>query len=471
MVYKTTPEGRRLGEAIQAMLRQIGITLDIRTNEFATFYSDIQKGNFDLTSLDWVATDLTHQYFMVFDSKMIPPSGSNRGNYSNPAMDRLLEQGEVTLDPGARRRDLRRGAENRGGRSALRLALVDGQRGSDESPRERLHAVSQRQLAFARQRVARAGVAERAPVIGYLVRRLVALVPVALGVATLTFALIHLVPGDPVVAMLGDTAGPADIAGLRHELGLDRPIAAQYAGFLWGLVHGDLGESISMKEPVTRLIAARFPATLELAGAAMLVAIAIAFPLGLIAGANPGGAADVGAMSFAILGISVPHLYLGPLLMILFSLELGWLPLTGRGGLAHLVLPAVTMGTALAAILARMLRQSLVQVREADYIRTARSKGLSAFAALMRHGLRNALTPVITLLGLETGALLTGAIVTEMIFSWPGMGRLLIAAISARDYPLVEGCVLTFALSYVVVNMATDLVYGIVDPRIRLISG
>jgi len=308
-------------------------------------------------------------------------------------------------------------------------------------------------------------------VIGYFVRRLVALMPVALGVATLTFALIHLVPGDPVVAMLGDTAGPADIAGLRHELGLDRPIAAQYAGFLWGLVHGDLGESISMKEPVTRLIAERFPATLELTGAAMLVAIAIAFPLGLIAGANPGGAADVGAMSFAILGISVPHLCLGPLLMILFSLELGWLPLTGRGGLAHLALPAVTMGTALAAILARMLRQSLVQVREADYLRTARSKGLGSFAALMRHGLRNALTPVITLLGLETGALLTGAIVTEMIFSWPGMGRLLIAAISARDYPLVEGCVLTFALSYVAVNMATDLVYGIIDPRIRLISG
>jgi peptide/nickel transport system permease protein len=304
--------------------------------------------------------------------------------------------------------------------------------------------------------------------IGYFGRRLVALIPVAFGVVTLTFALIHLVPGDPVIAMLGDTAGPADVAGLRHGLGLDRPIAAQYASFLWSLTHGDLGESISMKEPVTRLIAARFPATLELAGAGLLVAIVLAFPLGLVAGANPGGAADLGAMGFAILGISVPHLYLGPLMMIVFSLDLGWFPLTGRGGLRHLVLPAVTLGTALAAILARMLRQSLVKVREADYIRTARSKGLSAFAALMRHGLRNALTPLITLLGLETGALLTGAIVTEMIFSWPGMGRLLIAAISARDYPLVEGCVLTFALSYVVVNMATDLAYGIADPRIRL---
>jgi peptide/nickel transport system permease protein len=308
-------------------------------------------------------------------------------------------------------------------------------------------------------------------VIDYLVRRLIALIPVALGVATLTFALIHLVPGDPVVAMLSDSAAPADIAGMRHELGLDRPLTAQYLTFLWNLAHGDLGESISMKEPVARLIAARFPATLELAGAGLLVAIVLAFPLGIIAGANPGGAADIGAMGFAILGISVPHLYLGPLMMIVFSLDLGWFPLTGRGGLTHLVLPAVTLGTALAAILARMLRQSLVQVREADYIRTARAKGLSAFAALTRHGLRNALTPVITLVGLETGALLTGAIVTEMIFSWPGMGRLLIAAITARDYPLVEGCVLTFALSYVVVNMATDMVYGMADPRIRLARG
>src|SRR5579863_5619236 len=269
--------------------------------------------------------------------------------------------------------------------------------------------------------------------------------------------------------MLGETAAPADIVGMRHQLGLDRPLLEQYAAYLGGLAVGDLGESISYRKPVSQLIGERFPATVELAAAGMLVAILLAFPLGLIAGSNPGGAGDLGAMGFAIVGISVPHIYLGPLFMILFSLDLRWLPLTGRGGLAHLVLPAVTLGTALAAILARMLRQSLVQVREADYLRTARSKGLSAFAALMRHGLRNALTPVITLLGLETGALLTGAIVTEMIFSWPGMGRLLIAAITARDYPLVEGCVLTFALSYVVVNMATDLVYGIADPRIRLV--
>jgi peptide/nickel transport system permease protein len=301
-----------------------------------------------------------------------------------------------------------------------------------------------------------------------LLRRLAALVPVALGVATLTFAMIHLVPGDPVVAMLGENAQPADVAGMRHELGLDRPLWRQYVTFLGGLADGDLGESISMREPVARVIAERYPATLELAGAGLVVAILLAFPLGIVAGANPGSAADLGAMGFAILGISVPHICLGPLLMIVFSLILGWLPLTGRGGLSHLILPAVTLGTALAAIVARMLRQSIAQVIAADYLRTARGKGLSRMAAIVRHGLRNALTPVITLIGLEAGALLTGSIVTEMIFSWPGLGRLLISAIGNRDYPLVEGCVLAFALSYVVINMITDFVYSAADPRIRI---
>jgi peptide/nickel transport system permease protein len=302
----------------------------------------------------------------------------------------------------------------------------------------------------------------------YLVRRLLALVPVALGVATLTFAIIHLVPGDPVIAMLGETAAPADIVGMRRQLGLDRPLLAQYAAYLGGLAIGDLGESISYRKPVSRLIAERFPATIELAAAGMLVAVLLAFPLGLIAGANPGGAGDLGAMGFAIVGISVPHIYLGPLLMILFSLDLRWLPLTGRGGLDHLVLPAVTLGTALAAILARMLRQSLIRVRASDYTRTALSKGLSARAALVRHGLKNALTSVVTIIGLQMGALLSGTLIIEMIFSWPGIGRLLITAIGSRDYPVVQGCVLTFAVTYVVVNLATDLVYAIIDPRVRV---
>ena len=302
----------------------------------------------------------------------------------------------------------------------------------------------------------------------YFLRRLGALVPVAIGVATLTFAMIHVVPGDPAVAMLGEAAAPADIEGLRHALGLDRPLGEQYLYFLSGLAKGNLGESITYHRPVISLIAERFPATVELTIAGLIVGLLLAFPLGMVAGARPGGAGDLGAMGFAILGISIPHIYLGPLLMILFSLDLRWFPLTGRGGLSHLILPAVTLGTALAAILARMLRQSLIAVRESDYLRTALSKGLGPMAALLRHGLRNALTSVVTLVGLQAGALLTGALITEVIFSWPGIGRLLIGAISARDYPLVEGCVLTFALTYVVVNLATDFVYAIVDPRVRL---
>jgi peptide/nickel transport system permease protein len=287
-------------------------------------------------------------------------------------------------------------------------------------------------------------------------------------VATLTFAIIHLVPGDPIVAMLGESTAPADVVAMRHQMGLDRPIESQYLSYLGGLAVGDLGESTSYHKAVSRLIVERFPATIELAAAGMLVAILIAFPLGIIAGSNPGGAGDLGAMGFAIVGISVPHIYLGPLLMILFSLDLRLLPLTGRGGFAHLVLPAVTLGTALAAILARMLRQSLIRVRESDYMRTARSKGLSERAALLRHGLRNALTSVVTIIGLQMGSLLSGTLITEMIFSWPGLGRLLIGAIGARDYPLVEGCVLTFAMTYVVVNLATDLVYAAIDPRVRI---
>ena len=267
--------------------------------------------------------------------------------------------------------------------------------------------------------------------------------------------------------MLGEMATPADLEKMRHQLGLDRPILAQYGSFVGNALLGDLGESISWRVPVSRLIAERLPATLELAGAALVVAVLIALPLGFIAGNNPGSPSDLASMGFAILGISIPHIYLGPLLMILFSLNLGWLPLTGRGGLSHLVLPALTIGTALAAILARMMRQSLIDVRGSDYLRTARAKGLSPRWAMFRHGVRNALTPVVSLLGLQAGALLTGSIIAEMIFSWPGLGRLMIGAINSRDYPLVQGCVLVFALTYVLINALTDVAYSLVDPRIR----
>jgi len=302
----------------------------------------------------------------------------------------------------------------------------------------------------------------------YVARRILALVPVALGVATLTFAVIHLTPGDPVIAMLGENAAPTDIEGLRHALGLAQPLLRQYLTFLTRLARGDLGRSIVSGAPVAKLVLERLPATLELAAAALCVAILIAFSLGFLASLRPGSGLDLGAMGLAVLGISVPHLCLGPLLMIAFSLRLGWLPLSGRGGLQHLVLPAVTLGVGMAAIVARILRQSLLEAQAQDYMRTALSKGLSRHVALVRHAARNAATPVITVLGLETGALLTGSIVIEQIFSWPGLGRLMLQAIGSRDYPLVEGCVLAFSFSYVLVNLVTDLLYAAMDPRVRL---
>jgi peptide/nickel transport system permease protein len=302
----------------------------------------------------------------------------------------------------------------------------------------------------------------------YIARRILALLPVSLGVVTLTFAVIHLTPGDPVVAMLGENAAPADVEEMRHAMGLDQSLPHQYLTFITRLARGDLGKSITSGASVTNLIIERFPATLELAGAALAVAVLLAGSLGFVASLRPGSGLDLGAMGFAVLGVSVPHLCLGPLLMIAFSLRLGWLPLSGRGGLSHLVLPAVTLGAGMAAIVARILRQSLVETKARDYMRTARGKGLSDHAALLRHGVRNAATPVITMLGLEVGGLLTGSIVIEQIFSWPGLGRLMLQAIGSRDYPLVEGCVLVFSLSYVLVNLVTDMLYALVDPRVRL---
>lgn len=303
--------------------------------------------------------------------------------------------------------------------------------------------------------------------IRFLLRRLLLTIPVVLGVATLVFSLIHLVPGDPAQAMLGEGAAPADVAQLRHRLGLDRPLTAQYADFMKGLVSGDLGSSMRFDRPVTRLIVERMPATVELAAAAMAVAILVAIPLGIVAAVWKGTSLDYSAMTLALLGISIPNFWLGPLLAILFSVELGWLPVSGRGTLAHLVLPAVSLGAALSAILARMTRATLLDELRELYVLAARARGVSPARAVVRHAFRNSLIPVVTIVGLQFGAVLTGAIITETIFAWPGVGRLLIQAIGFRDYPLVQGCILLIAVTYVTMNLLTDLAYGVLDPRIR----
>lgn len=301
----------------------------------------------------------------------------------------------------------------------------------------------------------------------YVLRRIGLLVPVVLGVVTVVFLIVHLIPGDPVEIMLGEQALAVDKEALRHEMGLDKPLHLQYVAFLKGLVRGDLGQSLHTKQPVLTSIARRLPATIELAAAAMAVALLLAIPLGLLADYKKDSLVDQGSMLFALLGISMPNFWLGPLLIIVFSLKLGWFPVSGRGSLAHVVLPAITLGTAMAAILTRMTRASMLDVIQSDYITAARAKGVRESLVVLKHAFRNALIPVVTIVGLQIGGLLAGSIITETIFAWPGIGRLTIQAINARDYPLVQGCVLIIALGYVLVNFATDLLYGLIDPRIR----
>jgi peptide/nickel transport system permease protein len=301
----------------------------------------------------------------------------------------------------------------------------------------------------------------------YFIRRVLLAIPVLFGVATLVFSLIHLVPGDPAQAMLGDGAAPQDVDELRKSLGLDQPLMTQYVAFLRHAVSGDLGTSFRTGQPVTSMIVERIPATAELAVAAMLVAIVIALPLGIVAAVWRGTAVDYSAMTFALAGVSIPNFWLGPLLAIIFAVEMGWLPVSGRGALAHLVLPAISLGLALAAILARMTRASLLDELNELYVRAARARGVSRAASITAHALRNSLIPLMTILALQFGAVLTGAVITETIFAWPGIGRLLIQSIGFRDYPLVQGCILLIAVTYVTVNLITDLLYGVVDPRIR----
>jgi peptide/nickel transport system permease protein len=300
----------------------------------------------------------------------------------------------------------------------------------------------------------------------YFLTRLALLLPTLLGATTLVFFLIHMVPGDPVEVMLGETAGAADKQELRRSLGLDEPVYAQYRKFLAGLVTGDLGRSLYAQTGVSDLIRAHLGATLELAVCALLVAVILAFPLAILAAAKRGSWQDRGALLFSLLGLSMPNFWLGPLLIILFSIQLGWLPVSGRGGPAHLILPALTLGLGMAAILTRILRASLLRVRNEDYVQAARAKGVSENQVWVKHMLRNALLPVITIMSLQFGSLLAGAVITETIFSWPGIGRLTVQAIQTRDYPLVQGCVLVIALSYIFVNFVTDIFYRVADPRI-----
>jgi ABC-type dipeptide/oligopeptide/nickel transport system permease component len=298
--------------------------------------------------------------------------------------------------------------------------------------------------------------------------RLAVAVPAIWLILTMVFLLVHIVPGDPVAQMLGEDARPEDLNNLRHVLELDQPLHTQYLHYLKGLVSGNWGQSFHFGSPVLKLVLQRYPATLELAITAMVVCALIAIPAGVAAARRRGRTSDHAIGVLTLLGLSVPNFALGPVLILLFSIEFGWLPVSGRGGISHLVLPAATLGAALAAILTRMVRGSMIEELSSDYVRTARAKGLPERSVLYRHAFPNALVPIITILGLQFGTLLAGTIVTESIFAWPGIGRLTVQAIQARDYPLLQGCILLIALSYVFVNLLTDVVYSLADPRIRI---
>lgn len=297
--------------------------------------------------------------------------------------------------------------------------------------------------------------------------RLLYTLPVLWLVVSVVFLLIHLVPGDPILAMLGEGAASADLQAARHAYGLDQPISKQYLHYWNGVLHGRLGQSIRLNQDVGRVIWDRYPYTLRLTIAALFVALLLSIPAG-VRSAQRRDRWDDRLLSVASLfGLSFPNFALGPILILFFAIKLGLLPVSGAGTWEHLVLPAVTMGGALAAILTRMVRTAMLEELSQDYIRTARAKGLSESKVVYKHALRNAMIPVLTVVGLQFGSLLAGAIVTETIFSWPGIGRLTISAISNRDYFLVQGCILAIGLTYIAVNLLTDLLYAVVNPRIQ----
>jgi ABC-type dipeptide/oligopeptide/nickel transport system permease component len=298
-------------------------------------------------------------------------------------------------------------------------------------------------------------------------KRLLLVLPVLWIVVSLIFFLIHLVPGDPVEQMLGEGATASDIGALRHAYGLDVPLGTQYVRYWNGVLHGNLGESVRFNRPVTELILSRYPYTLQLAIPAILLAILLSFPAGIASARHRSKWQDQSLGVISLFGVSFPSFTLGPILILVFGIVLGWLPVSGTGSWRNFILPTLTMGSALAAILTRMVRSSMLEELGQDYIRTARAKGLSERAVVYRHALPNAMIPLLTVVGLQFGVLLAGAIVTETIFSWPGIGRLTISAISNRDYPLVQGCILAIGLTYVLVNLLTDALYIFANPRIR----
>ena len=373
-----------------------------------------------------------------------------------------IPTGEETVDFEGRRFTVLEMSDHR--ISRVRVERLENQAGTMQNN----NRTAERRVARARltARPSRKGGLAQVELVA-LLKRLLYILPVIWLVVSMVFLLIHLVPGDPVQQMLGEGATASDLSALRHQYGLDAPLGQQYLHYWRGVLHGDLGRSLRLNDSVSHLVLTRYPYTLELTVAALVLALALAIPAGVLAALRRARWQDSSVGVVSLLGLSFPSFALGPILILLFSIKLGWLPVSGAGSFAHLVLPAITMGGSLAAILTRMVRTAMLEELNQDYIRTARAKGLPEHVVVYRHALRNAIIPVMTLVGLQFGALLAGAIVTETIFSWPGIGRLTVSAISNRDYALVQGCILAVGLTYVLVNLLTDVLYTVANPRIR----
>ncbi|MCX7602322.1 MAG: ABC transporter permease [Meiothermus sp.] len=301
----------------------------------------------------------------------------------------------------------------------------------------------------------------------YIARRLLTVIPTLLGVLLAVFLMVRLAPGDPAQLLAGEFATPETLADIRQRFGLDQPWHVQLALYAANVARGDLGQSVRTRKPVSYELSQYFPNTLRLTLGAMLVALLIGIPAGILAALRPGTILDLLAMLGALIGVSMPVFWFGLMAILIFSVQLGWFPVAGTGTLWHLVLPAITLGTGTAAILARMTRSAMLEVLSQDYIRTARAKGLAGRVVVFKHALRNALIPVVTITGLQFGGLLEGAVITETVFAWPGIGQLLVGSILARDYPVVQGAVLLIAVAFILINLVVDLLYGAIDPRIR----
>lgn len=301
----------------------------------------------------------------------------------------------------------------------------------------------------------------------YIRRRLVQSVVVVWGVSVLVFFLLRLAPGDPVSLLLVESASPEQVAAAKAKWGLDKPIPVQYAVFLGRALRGDLGDSLFFQQPAIEVLMERMPATLQLSAAALLFSLSVAIPIGMLSALKRDSFWDYLGTGLAMLGQAIPPYWLGIMLILVFSVALGWFPTSGRGTLSHLVLPAITLGSVLMALITRLVRSGMLDVLGEDYVRTARAKGLRERSVIVRHALRNILIPLVTVIGLQLGALFGGAVITESIFAWPGVGRLALQSINARDYPMVQASVLVISVVYVFLNLAVDLLYVYLDPRIR----